>query len=371
MTPGAWDPVARNGRMSDLPLRAYRPVPRLHVAEHQVPRARFPVVDSHTHLGRWLTPGGGWMVRNVDALIELMDRCNVQTLVNLDGRWGHELADNLARYDHAHPGRFVTFCHVDWSELARPGFGDRLAASLAASVEAGASGLKVWKDVGLHVRDHDGRLVLADDPRLEPLWGTAADLDVPVAIHTADPVAFFDPIDERNERLEQLLAHPEWSFADPVFPRFERLIDALEALVAKNPKTTFIGVHAGCYPENLGWVSRMLDSYPNFHIDIAARIAELGRQPRATRDLILRHPDRVLFGTDEYPPDAELYAIHFRFLETADEHFAHTTSEVPLMGRWAIYGLDLPEDVLRKVCAGNAARVIPALARMRLKGASR
>jgi predicted TIM-barrel fold metal-dependent hydrolase len=362
---------AGNGEVSDLRLREWRPVARLHVPHHQVPAARFRAIDAHTHLGRWLTPDGGWLVDDVDSLIELIDDCNVGTLVNLDGGWGDELESNLDRYDRAHPGRFVTFCHVDWTEIGQSGFGERLAASLARSVRVGAAGLKVWKDLGLHVRDRDARLVLPDDPRLAPLWETAGELDIPVAIHTADPVAFFDPIDERNERLEQLVAHPDWSFADPAFPRFERLMDSLEALVAQHPATTFIGVHMGCYSENLGWVGRMLDSYPNFHVDIAARLAELGRQPRATRELIVRHSDRVLFGTDEYPPDARLYATHFRFLETADEWFAHTTADVPLMGRWGIYGIDLPEDVLRKVYSENAARLIPAVARMREKGVSR
>jgi predicted TIM-barrel fold metal-dependent hydrolase len=205
--------------------------------------------------------------------------------------------------------------------------------------------------------------VLPDDRRLAPLWEAAAELGVPVFIHTADPVAFFDPVDERNERLEQLLAHPEWSFADPSFPRFERLIEALEGLVAAQPDTTFVGVHAGGYAEDPVWVGRMLDAYPNLHVDVAARVAELGRQPRAVRELVVSHPDRVLFGIDEFPPAAESYAIYFRFLETGDEHFPHSTEDVPLMGRWAISGLDLPDDVLRKVYAGNALRLVPGLGR--------
>lgn len=283
-------------------------------------------------------------------------------MVNLDGRWGDELAANLARYDHAWPGRFATFCHVDWAEaLAGPGFGDRLAASLRSSVTAGAVGLKVWKDLGLHVRDHAGELLLPDDRRLDPLWTTAGELGIPIAIHTADPVVFFEPVDERNERREQLLVHPEWQFHDPKFPRFERLIAALESVVTRHPGTTFIGVHAGCYAENVGWVSGMLDRCPNFHIDIAARIAELGRTPKATRDLILRHPDRVLFGTDQIPPEAAEYATHFRWLETADENFPHSTEDPPLMGRWTISGLHLPDDVLEQVYSLNAARLVPRL----------
>jgi predicted TIM-barrel fold metal-dependent hydrolase len=333
-----------------------------------VERARFPAIDAHNHLGRWLSRWIGadpeaWTVQDVGALIELMDGCNLSAIVNLDGRWGDELAANLDRYDRAHPGRFATFCQVDWeSAVASGDVGGSAAASLRASVRAGARGIKVWKNLGLHLRDQLGELILPDDRRLVPLWEAAAELGVPVFIHTADPVAFFDPVDERNERYEQLLEHPEWSFADQGFPRFERLIDALEGLIGTNPGTTFVGVHVGGYSENLARVGRMLASYPNFHIDIAARVAELGRQPRAARELIVSHPDRVLFGMDEFPPERENYAIYFRFLETADEGFPHSTEEVPLMGRWLISGLDLPDDVLRRVYSDNARRLVPGLA---------
>ncbi|HZD80317.1 MAG TPA: amidohydrolase family protein [Actinomycetota bacterium] len=349
----------------DLPLHAYRPVPRIRLPQHPVHRARFPAIDAHNHLGRWLSEWldrpGEWAVRSVPHLLDLMDRCNLRAIVNLDGRWGEELEANLDRYDRAHPGRFVTFCHVDWAAASERELGRAAAASLRASVAAGAKGLKVWKDLGLHVRDAGGELVLPDDRRLAPLWETAAELRVPVFIHTADPVAFFDPVDERNERLEQLLAHPEWSFADPSFPRFERLIEAFEGLVSAQPDTTFVGVHVAGYAEDLSWVGRMLGEHPNLHIDIAARVAELGRQPRAARELVLAYPDRILFGIDEFPPDPANYAIYLRFLETADEHFPHSAEEIPLMGRWAISGLGLPDEVLRKVYADNALRVVPGL----------
>ncbi|MFI6324433.1 amidohydrolase family protein [Nonomuraea sp. NPDC050556] len=308
------------------------------------------VVDAHNHLGRWLT--GDWAVPSVPDLLAMLDSVGVTTVVNLDGRWGDELETNLDRYDRAHPGRFVTFCHVSFD---RP---EAMVASLVKSAEAGAAGLKVWKDLGLHIRDDRGDLVLPDDVRLAPVWEAAASLGLPVWIHTADPVAFFEPVDASNERRAQLLVHPEWSFCDPVFPRFERLIASLESLVAANPATTFVGVHAGCYPENLDWVGRMLDTYPHFNIDIAARLAEIGRVSEAARALILRHPDRVLFGTDDFPPSAETYATHYRFLETADEDFPHGDI---LMGDWTISGLDLPAAVLRSVYHDNAVRLIPKL----------
>ena len=354
--------------LADLRLRDYRPLPRLVAPAHPVERARFPAVDAHNHLGRWLSEWigrpDGWTVPDVPALLELMEACNLAAIVNLDGRWGVELEANLDRYDRAYPGRFATCCHVDWSVTSAPGFGVRAAESLRASVKAGAKGLKVWKDLGLHVRDDRGELVLPDDARLAPLWEAAAELGVPVFIHTADPVAFFDPVDERNERLEQLLEHPEWSFADPSFPRFERLLEAfeaLESLVASQPDTIFVGVHFGGYAEDPAFVGRMLGAYPNYHVDVAARVAELGRQPRAVREVVIAHPDRVLFGIDEFPPAAEDYAIYLRFLETADEHFPHSSEEIPLLGRWAISGLDLPDDVLRQLEGENARRIVPGL----------
>jgi predicted TIM-barrel fold metal-dependent hydrolase len=283
--------------------------------------------------------------------------------VNLDGLWGDELVANLERYDRAHPGRFVTFCQLDWSMTIEAGFGQRLASQLRECVDRGAQGVKVWKNLGLRLRDERDELLMPDDDRLSSVWQAAAEADVPILIHVADPIAFFDPLDETNERVEELLENPDWWFGDrTVFPTFDEVLDAFEHLVATNPDTTFIGAHVACAAEDLSRVSQMLDSYPNLHADIAARIAELGRQPRAARALLDRHPTRVLFGTDLFPPDREIYAIHFRFLETEDEHFAYDTEEIPPQGRWTISGLGLPDDILEAVYAGNARRLIPGLA---------
>ena len=294
--------------------------------------------------------------------MDLMDTCGVRAIVNLDGRPG-QLEANLDRYDRAHPSRFATFCQVDWDEPRLGGaFGERMAAGLRKAVDRGARGMKVWKILGLHVRDDSGSLVMPDDERLDILWAAAADAGVPVLIHAGDPVAFFQPMDETNERLDELVEHPGWWFGDRTrFPTFDRIIAAFEALVARHPNTTFIGAHVGCYAEDLAWVGRMLDAYPNFHVDIAARIAELGRQPRAARRLIEGHPDRILFGTDNFPPNRETYITHFRFLETADESFPYSPDEVPPQGRWAISGLNLPDDVLRQVYGENALRLVPGL----------
>ena len=348
-----------------LALADYHPRRAIRTPVTPVERAAVPAVDLHNHLGRWLSADGGWLVPDRSALVDLMDRCNVAHIVNLDGRWGAELRANLERYDEAHPDRFSTFAHVDWSVLAAEDEGAASRAmvdQLRASAAAGAKGLKVWKDLGLAVRDRGGRLVLPDDPRVAPVFAAAGELGLPVLIHVADPVAFFQPLDETNERLEELLANLDWHVGDrATFPPFERIIDSFEALVASHPTTTFIGAHVACFAEDLAWVSRMLGTYPNLFADIAARLPELGRQPRAARRLLLAHPERILFGLDLFPPTRENYEIHFRFLETDDEHFAYSADDPPPEGRWAISGLDLPDDVLREISMGNARRLIGGL----------
>jgi predicted TIM-barrel fold metal-dependent hydrolase len=344
-----------------IALADYRPRPQVRVPVTRVDRPAVRAIDAHNHLGRWITewvrPGGGWMIEDVGAFLALMDALDLEAVVNLDGRWGAELEANLERYDRAHPGRFLTFCHVDWGELARP---ERLVASLEASARAGARGLKVWKDLGLGVRDDRGELVLPDDPRIAPLWAAAGRLGLPVLIHTADPIAFFEPADATNERLEELAVHPEWAVHGPGMPSFERLMEALEAVVAAHPETTFVGAHVCCCAEDLAWVERMLRTYPNLYLDFSQRIAELGRQPRAARRLFVEHADRVLFGTDELPPRRAAYETYFRFLETADEHFAYSPDpENPWpQGRWRISALDLPPDTLRAIYRDNALRVL-------------
>ena len=358
--------------VAELRLADYDPVSTLALTESPVDRARFPAVDCHAHLGRWLRPeadwitsdlagqcDGPWMIADVPAFVELLEMHNVGATVNLDGRWGAELEANLDRYDRAYPGRFLTFCQLAWGR-AEEGerFADSLVRDLERSAAAGARGLKVWKTLGLGFRDRRGRLLLPDDERLAPIFAAAGELGLPVLIHTADPVAFFQPLDRHNERIEELLSHPEWSFAGPEFPSHRRLMEAFESLVAAHPRTTFIGAHLAGWVENLGWVSRMLADHPNLHVDLAARLGDLGRQPRAARALILEHPDRVLFGTDELPPSAAAYRRYFRFLETADECFPYSDERPPPSGRWTISALDLPDPVLRAVYADNARRLL-------------
>ncbi len=344
--------------LAELRLRDYAPRAALRIASTDVPRSAVPAVDVHNHLGRWLTGDGGWMAPDVPALIAAMDAHNVATVVNLDGRPG-ELAANIERYDAAYPDRFVTFCQLDWGRLLEAGATERLVDDLRAAAGLGARGLKVWKDLGLSVVDAAGARVLPDDPRLSDVFAAAGELGLPVLIHVADPLAFFTPLDRHNERLEELLAVPAWWFGGAEHPSFDRLVDALEAVGASAPGTTFIGAHVGCAAEDLDRVDAMMTAYPNFHVDIAGRVAEIGRQPRRFRRLALDHPDRVLFGTDSFPLDPVALTTLFRFLETDDEHFPYAPDcETPPTGRWAISGAHLPTDVLAAVYAGNARRLL-------------
>jgi predicted TIM-barrel fold metal-dependent hydrolase len=337
-------------------LGRYTPQSMLELPSHHVRTPVVPVVDAHAHLGRWLTRDGTWM-EEPGRVLDLMDECHVRTMVNLDGRWGAELEENLDRYDRAWPGRFVTFCHLDWSRLETLYGPASLVRSLEMSAAAGARGIKVWKDLGLSVRAH-GRLILPDDSLLAPVWEAAGELGLVVLIHVGDPKAYFTPIDCCNERFEDLLRNPGNSQSGVGLEGFRRLLDGFENLVASHPGTTFVGAHVGGYPENLRWVGNMLARYPNLYIDVSGRAAELGRQPRAAADLITTHADRVLFGSDSFPLDASAYRLWYRMLETADEAFEYSEELPPPTGRWTVSGLDLARPVLEKVYAANAVKLL-------------
>jgi predicted TIM-barrel fold metal-dependent hydrolase len=338
-------------------LNEFRPQSKLVVRQSQVDRARFPVIDAHDHLGEGF---GGWDKRPLAELLDVLDEAGVQVYVDLDGAWGESiLQQHLEHFKQAAPQRFVHFGGVDWDAWQEHGdrFGEWAARRLRVQAGWGAQGFKVWKNFGLHVRDQHGSLVRPDDERLEPIWATAGELGLPVAVHVADPVAFFDPLDATNERWEELQGNPDWAFTSPPFPSFLSIVNGMANVVRRNPQTTFIGAHVGWYAENLGWVGALLEECPNFFIDIGARIGELGRQPYTARRFFTQYADRILFGTDA-GPRLEYYRIYYRFLETDDEYFNYNTGEIPGQGRWYIYGLHLPEDVLQKVYALNAQRVL-------------
>jgi hypothetical protein len=345
--------------LADLRLAEWAPQSQLRTARTEVSRPAASVVDVHNHLGRWLN-AGEWMIDDPRGLVAMMDDCGVETIVNLDGLWGDEVTANVDRYDTAYPDRFVTFCQLDWGRLAEPGGERRLMASLDDSVARGARGLKVWKDLGLTVRNGEGALIAPDDPRVVEVLAHAGDRGLPVLIHTADPIAFFAAADRHNERLDELIGAPGWWFGDQQrHPTFDALLDAHAALVLACPGTTFIGAHVGCAAEDLDRVERLLAAAPNYTIDTAGRMAELGRQPRRFARLIAAYPDRVLFGTDIYPASELAYRLHFRFFETADEGFSYDPdTEIPGQGRWLVSALDLEPALLEGVYGGNARRLL-------------
>ena len=339
-------------------LHAFRPRAQAVLKRTDVLKPRFPVIDAHNHLAEPF--GGGWDKKPVSQLIDILDEADIRVYVDLDGGWGeHILNHHLDYFKAPHPERFRIFGGVDWAQWPEHAdrFGEWAAERLRIQKQRGAQGLKIWKPFGLHVKDQHDKLVAVDDERLDALWATAGELDLPVLVHVADPVAFFDPTDETNERIEELEAHPDWHFPSPPYPPFLDILNAFYRMVKRHPETTFIGAHVGCYAENIDWVARMLDDCPNFYIDFSERIGELGRRPYSARRFFLRYADRILFGTD-LGPQLDGYRLYYRFLESDDEYFNYNVGEVPHQGRWHVYGLSLPPDVLAKIYYQNAESVI-------------
>lgn len=340
-----------------MEIRDYRPKPKLVTKETAVTTPRFPVIDAHNHLADPF--GGGWDKRPLSQLLDQLDAAHVDVYVDLDGGWGEDiLQQHLDHFKQPAPERFTLFGGVDWSQWPEKGhqFGEWAAARLREQAKWGAQGLKIWKPLGLQVRDEKGERVVVDDERLSPVWETAASLNWPILVHIADPVAFFDPITPQNERWEELHNHPDWHFPGPPYPTFLTVMEQFANVVRRHPQATFIGAHVGCYAENLLWVGQLLDECPNFFIDISARLGELGRQPYAARRFFIKYADRILFGTDAGPSLAH-YHLYYRFLETDDEYFNYSPTNPPPQGRWRIYGLYLPDDVLTKLYAANAKRL--------------
>jgi predicted TIM-barrel fold metal-dependent hydrolase len=328
-----------------LPLGQFQPRSTLVHAEHPVLRPRFQAIDYHNHLDA-LEPAD---------VLRVMDACGIERIVNITMRRGDEALRMIDKFHSTDPKRFATIGWMDWSRVQEADFVERTLETLERLVERGAKGIKFWKDLGLSVRDAQGRLLRIDDERLAPVFDKAAELSIPVMFHTADPDAFFLPVDGRNERYEELAAHPEWGFHGAQYSKSE-LLDQRDRVVARHPRTTFVMAHVGECGENLGRMMRLLERFPNVLIDISARASELGRQPYSARELFLRFPDRILFGADLVPEET-MYRLYFRFLETADEYFEYP-SHASRQGRWNIYGLHLPDDVLRRVYRENALRLL-------------
>ena len=336
-----------------LLLRDFRPQPMLHTSVHNVLRARFPVIDVHNHVNDAMGVNPDRLAPA--KLVEVMDRCNVRKICILTGMWGDKLQRVIDEMVKPYPDRFMVFTQLDWSKINDPNFGQLMVQQIDDAIRRGARGLKVMKDLGLEVRDKSGRLVPVDDPRLDPIWEECGRVGMPVAIHSGDPEAFFQPVNETNEQYEELIGQPTWQFSDrKKFPSLSDILEAQKRVFLKHPDTTFIALHMGSWSENLDYVSNLLNQCPNVFVEFGARQGELGRQPRRATRFFMEYQDRVLFGTD-YTVSEEMYRNHFRWLETGDEYFEHW--DYPSLGRWMIYGLELPDPVLEKVYHLNAERV--------------
>jgi len=333
-----------------LLLKDFHPRSMLHLPAHDVDRARFYVIDVHNH-----TNDAARIEEHMppERVLEVMNSTNVKTVVILTGMWGDKLQHVIDEMVKPYPGRFIVFAQLDWSKIDDPNFSQEMVTQLDDSVRRGARGLKFLKDFGLGVRNKSGKLLAIDDSRLDPIWDECGKLGIPVFIHTGDPEAFFHPTDGANERYEELIEHPDWSFYGSDFPGLQELLEARNRVFSKHPKTNFVSLHMG-WPENLDWVAQMLDQHPNVMVEFGAREAELGRQPLRTRQLFLKYQDRIMFGTDN-GIDTAMYRNYFRWLETNDEDFDYWG--YPGQGRWEIDGVGLPDAVLEKVYHGNAERL--------------
>jgi predicted TIM-barrel fold metal-dependent hydrolase len=348
----------------------YDPPSTLKVPEHPVERAKYPFVDVHSHQSRMPE-------QDLTELVEAMDAMNMAVMVNLSGRgfrrietedggtrFGFQGTEYLRRaVENARetaPGRFVVFTNLSTHGLGEPGWAEEALAQLEADVEAGARGLKIYKSLGLRSVDASGERIPVNDPRLDPIWDRCGELGIPVLIHTADPAPFWGPKTAENERLLELMERPGRWYADDsdFIPPFEELLAEQHDVFRKHPDTIFIDAHLGWLGNDLARLGRLLDELPNVYTEIGAVLAELGRQPRFARDWLIRYQDRVLFGKDSWRP--EEYPYYFRVLETADDYFPYYRRRHAF---WRMYGLDLPDEVLRKLYYGNALEIIPGLDR--------
>ncbi len=327
----------------------YKPKSTLVVPQNPKTRAKFPFVDVHGH------PRNMASDAKLDQLLKEMDALNMRTMVNLDGRWGDALKATVARLRAKAPDRFVVFANVDFKGIDDPQWGARTAAQLEQDVKNGASGLKIYKNLGMDLMDRKGR-VKVDDPRIDPVWEMAGKMKVPVLIHTAEPAIFFEPYDKFNERYLELTEFPGRRRPADKYPTWETIMGEQHRMFRKHPKTNFINAHLGWLGNNLGELGRLMDEMPNMYTEMGAVLAELGRQPRFARKWFIRYQDRVMFGKDIYSPVE--YHTYFRVLETADEYFDYYRRRHAF---WQMYGMDLPDEVMKKVYYKNAARIIPGI----------
>ena len=348
--PEAQSRAPRRADERPLTVEEYTPRSTLVVDETNVPRARYPAIDVHSHHRR--LSAGRWA-----RVVEEMDALNLQVLVNLSGGYGEQLARRMAAVrESPSPDRMVFFANLDFSRGVYPGFGEAAARQLEADVAAGAAGLKFFKNFGISVGDETGARVPVDHPELDPVFEACARLGIPVLIHVGEPSEFYQPVDELNERWLELTLLPERRLPASRYPSFDEMMAERDRLFERHPDTTFIAAHMGWHANDLERLGRLLDRLPHVYVETAAILYELGRQPRAAREFFIRYQDRILFGKDSYRP--EEFPYYWRVFETADEYFDYYRRYHAF---WKLYGMDLPDAVLRKIYYANALRLIPQI----------
>ncbi|CAN5335964.1 hypothetical protein BH23BAC3_BH23BAC3_02810 [soil metagenome] len=344
-------PALVTAQNSDLKVLDWKPKSQLVLGETEILKPKYPVIDIHNHLRD---------LSRLEHYIQQMDEAGVWMTVSLDGRSANDFyKEHLEAAKKVSEERLIVFFTPDFSKIDEPDFAVKEAEKLEEAVRMGARGMKIFKALGLTIRDASGEIIRVDDPRIDPIWKKCGELGIPVLIHVSDPKAFFDPLDELNERHHDLMNNPDWSFYGDEFPDKEDILNQRNNVFRKHPNTTFIATHMANLPEDLGRVSMWLQTYPNMYVDINARISELGRQPYTARKFMIQHQDRILFGTDTRP-NADAYRMHYRFLETDDEYFDPAPSHGP-MERWMIYGLYLPDQILEKIYNKNALKIFSQL----------
>lgn len=339
------------GTAQEMGFEEYNPKSTLVVPQNPTARAKYTFIDVHSHHFRM-------EIQDLSELVAAMDSLNLGVMVNLSGGSGEGLRAKLKNVNENYPNRFVIFANVDFSGVGNPNWGEEAAQQLEADVKAGAKGLKIYKSLGLRHEDVNGNRIAVDDPRLEPIWNKCGELGIPVLIHSADPKSFWDPMDSSNERWLELKTRPRRKRSDTNPAPWQQIIDEQHRMFKKHPNTKFINAHMGWYANNLDKLSELMEEIPNMYVGIGAIIAELGRQPRRAKVFFEKYQNRILFGKDAWNPSE--FPTYFRVLETADEYFPYYKKYHAF---WAMYGLDLPDEVLKKVYYKNALDLIPDLDR--------
>ena len=332
-----------------MDFEEYNPVSTLVVPEHITSESRYPFIDVHSHHWRMGT-------MDLSELVTEMDKMNMAVMVNLSGGNGDRLKEMMDNVNRNYPNRFIVFANVDFNGIGKTGWAENAVNQLELDVKNGARGLKIYKSLGFSVQDSDGKRVAVDDPRIDPVWAKCGELGIPVLIHSADPEPFWFPHDENNERWLELKQRPRRKRSDNNPAPWEQIIREQHNVFKKHPGTNFINAHLGWYGNDLAKLAELMDAMPNMYSEIGAVLAELGRQPRNASAFLIKYQNRIMFGKDSWAPDE--YPVYFRVLETADEYFDYYRKRHAF---WKMYGLDLPDEVLKKMYYKNALNIIPGI----------